>query len=558
MQTLREPLDQALLHPLAELGECYSHTTAKKLGLIPLPAHLGTDFRSKALHSSPWKLNVCTKPKRDALLRAVSGRDRLDEAFRICGERGAVLAVICCYRRSRGESLLMGCTNMQRLNTDGDTFLCYVLRRAQYEALRDKLILADAARINSKPFHLRLLAALVASGLYVQDRTTYEVRKGDALLKIGFPGSTSDVVAFLLDCQVLSGVVSVNNRANCWAGIWHLCEALFLLDKEKFRRTYGAPTREEALRGSGLPPLYDAGVDIHGLNITYVCALETLMRRVVEGDLKATGVRIRCVHPDKGTPSELSHVFTSKMVADIRSAGDVRLFELSKQPPYSSLIAEALWLTGELPFMDGLRRGDSHPEWMPEVKCMKRIFQGKFETTGYYRGTLLFALGVVYCRVDGDQGVLLQKGVEPSLDVGAIAAARDARDRAVTQGLRPEQTAAERRLFLRARDAEGDAKYQLVVPGAAERLRAAREEFEREAPEREQRRRFFATYRPLARPDGDRRAAVAAHFAEEERRARCVTPDPPDPKRARLDDAPNAPATLEALRDLLAETDHED
>ena len=74
-----------------------------------------------------------------------------------------------------------------------------------------------------------------------------------------------------------------------------------------------------------------------------------------------------------------------------------------------------------------MRRGDSHPEWMPEVKCMKRIFQGKFETTGYYRGTLLFALGVVYCRVDGDQGVLLQKGVEPRLDVGAIAAARDAR-----------------------------------------------------------------------------------------------------------------------------------
>ena len=126
-----------------------------------------------------FKFNRLPEPKRDRLLRCLSGKSSLRDAFRVCGRVGAVISLIVCDAVSRGESLLLGATNWCRVNTDGDTFLSYSLRRAGYDVWKGRIDLYG--NVTMYPFHIQLLSALVVRGFYWQCSITYTLRVGACL-----------------------------------------------------------------------------------------------------------------------------------------------------------------------------------------------------------------------------------------------------------------------------------------------------------------------------------------------------------------------------------------
>ena len=145
--------------------ETPEQSTAEKLTAGPLNAEYLNLFGRRKTDGSFHKLSVLThsnlSSRIDDCLIAYSGEIDLRRAFRRCAHHGRQLRIIICHAFSRGEALLMGAATWHRSNTDGDRFLSYTLRRAAYETLRDHLNLYDLDLITKKPYHIRLLSALV-------------------------------------------------------------------------------------------------------------------------------------------------------------------------------------------------------------------------------------------------------------------------------------------------------------------------------------------------------------------------------------------------------------
>ncbi len=413
-----------------------------------------------------YKFNRLKEYKRDWLLRCLSGTNNLRDAFQICGSVGAVLAILVCDAVSRGEALLLGCTSWHRSNTDGNTFLSYSLRRAGYDVVKGRINLYG--NVTMYPFHIQLLSALVVRGFYWQCSITYTLRVGACLQEFAanyaYPMAASDIVSFLLDCEVLAALSAGINRANCWAGIDHAEALMRLALIARLCAKYGFPMPAVVLAAGNFPPVYSALSSIHDKNYAYVLKKKEMLRRVVKGELP--GLRVVCVDPSLGVPSTTSFLFPRALVCRIRNARTRELAELSRQEPSRSLIEMAARLSARLPVRRGLRYGNSHPEWVPTVGCLPDVFIGKFGPDGGYNGTLLLAIAIEYQTVDGEP-LLRKDGTPPLQLIGAARAKRDSLVRAGGGG-------SERVEQLRARDAYRDVVCNQVVPMLGASLRDIR------------------------------------------------------------------------------------
>jgi len=372
-----------------------------------------------------------------------------------------------CHPTSRGEALLLGATHWNRSNTDGNTFLSYSLRRAGYEVLIERINLYG--NVTMYPFHIQLLSALVVRDFIVQDTESGYLSLGPCLQNFAAnyeqPFAASDIVAFLLDCEVLAaqswgGI----NRAQCWEGIDHAKALMRLPLDERLCAKYGLPTPERILSAGRFPPVYSVDMHIQDKNLGYVLKKERTMVRVVKGELPA--VRVVCVDPSLGVQSPKSFVFPSALVRRIRSAGLRELEELARQEPCRSLFEDAAYLSARLPVRSGLRSGASHPQYVPSISALPDIFKGEFWSNGSYCSTLLMAIGVEYQTVDGEP--LCSKGETPPLQlVGAARAKRDSMVRAAGGGTEHVE-------HLRAADAYRDVLFKQVVPMLGAPLRDIR------------------------------------------------------------------------------------
>ncbi len=144
--------------------------------------------------------------------------------FRHCARQGIELREIKTAPASRGEALLLGLSNNERNNTDGDRCNSIALRRAGYEALHGRINLYGDD-VQEMGFHLRLLSAMVKMGYFTQDRRTYVVTRGRVLLEFhrlhprcNMTGS--DAYYLLTGISVGSGLRALGSSiACCWAGV---------------------------------------------------------------------------------------------------------------------------------------------------------------------------------------------------------------------------------------------------------------------------------------------------------------------------------------------------
>ena len=392
----------------------------------------------------------------DDFLRCASGTRNPRAGFRHCARHGIELRRIKTAPASRGAALLLGVSNNERNNTDGDRCNSIALRRAGYEALHGRINLYGD--VEEKGFHLRLLSALVKMGYFTQDRRTFVVTRGRVLLEFhrlhprcNMTGS--DVYYLTAGISVGSGLSAFGSSiACCWAGVEGQKNAMVRLILPEFHDKYGTASRADIISANHFLPFYDCLFSIHDQNFLHQCEVEDLMAAVAAG--RRRGVKLSIVCSATGEESSVRHVFTSDDVRRVRRARTPRLVELSTQAPFQAFLAEAAHLSTRLKIWDGLRGGAADVVWPPHARNLQEPFFGAFTKDGYYGSTLVFTLAYK-CRALDDT-LLLSKGEKPIPNPQNVGAARARRDAAVTS--------AARLLKLRARDADRDHELGIKVP----------------------------------------------------------------------------------------------
>ena len=394
----------------------------------------------------------------DDFLRCASGTRNPRAGFRHCARHGIELRRIKTAPASRGAALLLGVSNNERNNTDGDRCNSIVLRRAGYEALHGRVNLYGD--VEEKGFHLRLLSAMVKMGYFTQDRRTYVVTRGRVLLEFhrlhprcNMTGS--DVYYLTAGISVGSGLSALGSAiACCWAGVEGQKKAMERFILPEFHDKYGTASRADIISANHFHPFYDCLFSIHDQHFLHQCEAEDLMSDVAAGRRPAVVLSFLC--PDTGAESSGRHTFTSDDVRRVRAADTWQLVELSTQAPFQGFLAEGARLANRLEIPPtGLRGGaaDDVP-WPPHAFTLKAPFFGAFTKDGYYGSTLVFTLAYK-CRALDDT-LLLSKGEKPIPNRQNVGAARARRDAAVTSTARL--------LKLRARDADRDRKLGFEVP----------------------------------------------------------------------------------------------
>ena len=245
--------------------------------------------------SSNYRIAYIPQRTLDDFLRCASGTDDPRAGFRHCARQGIELREIKTAPASRGAALLLGVSNNERNNTDGDRCNSIVLRRAGYEALHGRVNLYGD--VEEKGFHLRLLSAMVKMGYFTQDRRTCVVTRGRVLLEFhrlhprcNMTGS--DVYYLTAGISVGSGLSALGSAiACCWAGVEGQKKAMERFILPEFHDKYGTASRADIISANHFHPFYDCLFSIHDQNFLQQCELEDLMADVAAG--RRDGVRKR-------------------------------------------------------------------------------------------------------------------------------------------------------------------------------------------------------------------------------------------------------------------------